>query len=112
MRTIMLMLMCCFSSCRQAGHGCLFLQKSLFLAEKEVAFRESLGSPEGGAAYQEKQEKAHPGETEAWEPEEDQVQEEVLPDGQEGDGTFQKILFGKHKKRCEREQGERGEERK
>lgn len=73
------------SSCRWAGHGRLLLQENLSLAEEEeeeVSFRESLGSPEGGAAQQEAQEKEHPGETEAWNPEEDQVQEEVLRGGQ------------------------------
>lgn len=42
------------SSCRLTGHGRLLLQKNLFLAEEEVACRESLESPEGGAAQQEK----------------------------------------------------------
>lgn len=83
------------SSCRLAGHGHLFLQKNLFLAEEKVAFRESLGSPEGGAAAQEKEEEEHPGETEAGEPEEEQVQEEVLPDRQEGAGASQKVFLGK-----------------
>lgn len=83
------------SSCRLVGHGHLFLQKNLFMAEEKVTFRESLGSPEGGAAAQEKEEEEHPGETEAREPEEgEQVQEEVLPDRQEGAGASQNVLPG------------------
>lgn len=78
---------------------------------EEDASRESLGSPEGGTAHQEEQEEEHRGETEAHKPKGEQIQEEVLPDRQEGAGTSQKIFSGKHKKGSEREQreGEREE---